>query len=109
VFAKACELGLEGVVSKRAGSRYWSGRSRQWLKSRNPAFVRERGRQQSASTQDHGCSANFWTSGASNASAAVEPTKALGSISSPLLMTSGPFVGAPVNTNRRDRRSGPLA
>ena len=40
VFAKACELGLEGIVSKRAGSRYSSGTSRQWLKSKNPAFVR---------------------------------------------------------------------
>ena len=41
VFAKACKLGLEGIVSKRAGSGYWSGRSRQWLKSKNPAFLRE--------------------------------------------------------------------
>jgi len=41
VFAKACELGLEGIVSKRAGSRYWSGNSRHWLKSKNPAFMRE--------------------------------------------------------------------
>jgi hypothetical protein len=40
VFAKACELGLEGIVSKRAGSRYSSGNSRQWLKSKNPAFHR---------------------------------------------------------------------
>ena len=40
VFDKACELGLEGIVSKRTGSRYWSGRSRQWLKSKNPEFVR---------------------------------------------------------------------
>ena len=40
VFAKACELGLEGIVSKRVGSRYSSGNSRQWLKSKNPAFVR---------------------------------------------------------------------
>ena len=39
VFAKACELGLEGIVSKRAGSRYRSGNSRQWLKSKNPTFV----------------------------------------------------------------------
>ncbi len=38
VFAKACELGLEGIVSKRVGSRYWSGTSRSWLKSKNPAF-----------------------------------------------------------------------
>ena len=40
VFAKACELGLEGVVSKRAGSLYKSGRSRNWLKTKNPDFVR---------------------------------------------------------------------
>ena len=40
VFAKACEMGLEGIVSKRAGSLYRSGRSRNWLKTRNPAFVR---------------------------------------------------------------------
>jgi hypothetical protein len=40
VFAKACELGLKGIVSKRAGSRYSSGNSRQWLKSKNPAFQR---------------------------------------------------------------------
>jgi ATP-dependent DNA ligase len=41
VFAKACELGLEGIISKRAGSGYRSGNSRQWLKSKNPEFVRE--------------------------------------------------------------------
>ena len=40
VFAKACELGLEGVVSKRASSLYRSGRSRSWLKAKNPDFVR---------------------------------------------------------------------
>jgi bifunctional non-homologous end joining protein LigD len=40
VFAKACEMGLEGIVSKRADSLYRSGTSRQWLKCRNPAFVR---------------------------------------------------------------------
>jgi bifunctional non-homologous end joining protein LigD len=40
VFAKACELGLEGIVSKRAGSLYRSGRSRNWLKTKNPDFVR---------------------------------------------------------------------
>jgi bifunctional non-homologous end joining protein LigD len=42
VFAKACEMGLEGIVSKRAGSFYKSGRCRNWLKSKNPAFVRTR-------------------------------------------------------------------
>jgi bifunctional non-homologous end joining protein LigD len=40
VFAKACELGLEGIVSKRAGSLYKSGKSRSWLKTMNPDFVR---------------------------------------------------------------------
>jgi len=40
VFAKACELGLQGIVSKRAGSFYKSGPSRNWLKTKNPDFVR---------------------------------------------------------------------
>jgi hypothetical protein len=42
VFAKACEVGLEGVVSKREGSFYKSGKSRNWLKTVNPGFVRTR-------------------------------------------------------------------
>jgi hypothetical protein len=32
VFTKACELGLEDIVSKRAGSFYRSGKSRGWPK-----------------------------------------------------------------------------
>jgi bifunctional non-homologous end joining protein LigD len=40
VFAKACEFGVEGIVSKRAGSFYRSGPSRNWLKTKNPDFVR---------------------------------------------------------------------
>ena len=40
VFAKACELGLEGIASKREGSFYRNGRSRNWLKAKNPDFVR---------------------------------------------------------------------
>ena len=40
VFAKTCELGLEGIVSKRAGSFYESGRSCNWLKTINLDFVR---------------------------------------------------------------------
>ena len=40
VFAKACQLGLEGIVSKRAGSFYKSGIGRNWLKIINPDFVR---------------------------------------------------------------------
>jgi ATP-dependent DNA ligase len=36
VFRHACKMGLEGIVSKRLGSRYISGRSRDWLKFKNP-------------------------------------------------------------------------
>ena len=32
LFAKACELGVEGIVSKRLGSAYLSGPCRNWLK-----------------------------------------------------------------------------
>jgi bifunctional non-homologous end joining protein LigD len=44
VFAHACRLGLEGIVSKRKGSSYRSGRSPDWLKMKNsdaPAVRRE--------------------------------------------------------------------
>ena len=34
-FELICELGLEGVVSKRLKSRYRSGRTRSWLKTKN--------------------------------------------------------------------------
>src|SRR5215831_8866194 len=37
VFAHACKLGLEGIVSKRKDSPYRSGRSPHWLKMKNPA------------------------------------------------------------------------
>jgi bifunctional non-homologous end joining protein LigD len=40
VFAHACQLGIEGIVSKRAGSRYKSGPSRNWLKCLSPEFQR---------------------------------------------------------------------
>jgi bifunctional non-homologous end joining protein LigD len=33
----ACQLGLEGIVSKRLGSRYTSGRTPDWPKMKNPA------------------------------------------------------------------------
>jgi bifunctional non-homologous end joining protein LigD len=36
VFAHACQMGLEGIVSKRKDSRYVSGRSPHWIKSKNP-------------------------------------------------------------------------
>ena len=40
VFMTACEMGLEGIVSKRQGSSYKSGPTRNWLKTKNPDFVR---------------------------------------------------------------------
>ena len=44
VFRHACKMGLEGIVSKRLGSRYRAGRSPDWLKFKNleaPAVRRE--------------------------------------------------------------------
>jgi bifunctional non-homologous end joining protein LigD len=37
VFAHACKMALEGIVSKRKDSPYRSGRSPHWLKMKNPA------------------------------------------------------------------------
>jgi ATP-dependent DNA ligase len=45
VFAAACSMGLEGIVSKRLAAPYRSGPSRDWLKVKNPdspAMVRAR-------------------------------------------------------------------
>ena len=45
IFEHACRLGYEGIVCKRMGSRYASGRSTDWLKLKNPdsaAVRRER-------------------------------------------------------------------
>ena len=36
VFDQACKLGLEGIVSKRINSPYRSGKSKTWLKLKNP-------------------------------------------------------------------------
>lgn len=37
IFAAACRLGHEGIVAKRADKPYESGRSRRWIKVKNPA------------------------------------------------------------------------
>ena len=39
VFAHACTLGCEGIVSKRLGSKYWPGPTKcsDWIKVKNPA------------------------------------------------------------------------
>jgi ATP-dependent DNA ligase len=36
MFERACKLGLEGIVCKRRDSAYRSGRSKAWLKIKNP-------------------------------------------------------------------------
>ena len=36
VYRAACQLGCEGIVSKRLGSPYRSGRSPHWVKVKNP-------------------------------------------------------------------------
>jgi bifunctional non-homologous end joining protein LigD len=36
VYRAACQLGCEGIVSKRLGSLYRSGRSPHWVKVKNP-------------------------------------------------------------------------
>jgi bifunctional non-homologous end joining protein LigD len=41
IFRHACALGLEGIVSKRKQGRYASGRSRSWLKIKNPQYRRD--------------------------------------------------------------------
>jgi ATP-dependent DNA ligase len=37
LFRKACEFGLEGLVSKRADRPYRAGRSKDWVKMKNRA------------------------------------------------------------------------
>jgi bifunctional non-homologous end joining protein LigD len=37
IFAHACKLGLEGIVSKRRDLPYLSGRCKAWIKVKNPA------------------------------------------------------------------------
>jgi bifunctional non-homologous end joining protein LigD len=39
VFAHACRLGAEGIVSKRVNGTYHSGPCRAWIKVRNPAGI----------------------------------------------------------------------
>lgn len=44
LFRAACDMGLEGLVSKRRDRRYGAGRSKDWIKVKNrthPAMTRE--------------------------------------------------------------------
>ena len=36
IYEQVCKLGCEGIVSKRLGSPYQSGRSQHWFKVKNP-------------------------------------------------------------------------
>ena len=37
IFPRACWMNFQAIVSKRIGSRYVSGRTRAWLKTKNPS------------------------------------------------------------------------
>jgi bifunctional non-homologous end joining protein LigD len=39
IFRHACQLGCEGIVSKRADSAYRSGRSQNWITTKSPAAI----------------------------------------------------------------------
>jgi ATP-dependent DNA ligase len=41
IFTQVRKFGCAGIVSKRLGSPYRSGRSKHWLKIKNPAVRRE--------------------------------------------------------------------
>jgi bifunctional non-homologous end joining protein LigD len=41
LFRKACDFGLEGLVSKRADRPYRAGRSKDWIKVKHPAMARK--------------------------------------------------------------------
>ena len=45
IYNHACALGSEGIVSKRLGSPYHSGRTDQWLKVKNPLAAARRERE----------------------------------------------------------------
>jgi bifunctional non-homologous end joining protein LigD len=36
MFAAVCDLGLEGIVSKKLNAPYRSGPSKSWIKTKNP-------------------------------------------------------------------------
>jgi bifunctional non-homologous end joining protein LigD len=40
MFRHACAMGLEGIVSKRLDKPYKSGRYANWVKVRNPDYLR---------------------------------------------------------------------
>jgi ATP-dependent DNA ligase len=57
VFRHACKMALEGIVSKRLGSRYRSGRSPDWLKFKNPEAPAVRREAERSPIREHGADA----------------------------------------------------
>jgi hypothetical protein len=101
VFAHACKLGLEGIVSKRVLSRYRSGTSRNRLKCLNPEFERRR---ETTRTRSRTSSSLPSRSNASLA-AGVVATTSPGSWNS-MATPSFPSSGTSWRTaRRRDRRA----
>jgi bifunctional non-homologous end joining protein LigD len=57
LFRKACEFGLEGLVSKHRDRAYRAGTSRNWIKVKNqthPAMARVKGQQRPAGLRAKG-------------------------------------------------------
>jgi ATP-dependent DNA ligase len=63
VFQHACKLGLEGIVSKRRDSRYISGRSPHWIKSKNPdaPAVKREAEEERTRARPAGSASRSWT------------------------------------------------
>jgi bifunctional non-homologous end joining protein LigD len=54
MYQHACKFGCEGIVSKRLGSRYVSGRTDNWIKVKNPTAPAVRGKQRKTGARTDG-------------------------------------------------------
>jgi bifunctional non-homologous end joining protein LigD len=54
IFAQACKVGLEGIVSKRLSAPYRSGPSRDWIKVKNRTARRWFGIERTAGSNGRG-------------------------------------------------------
>jgi len=80
VFQHACKRGLEGIVSKRLGSRYRSGRSPDWLKFKNPeapAVKREAERIGASDSSRHHLRTTSWRPSTKSATAPAAGSTAM--------------------------------
>jgi hypothetical protein len=88
VFQHACKMGLEGIVSKRLGSRYRSGRSLDWLKFKNPEGPAVRREAEDSVSQE----SRRGISTSAHANAAASAT-----------LANSPIRGKPLNVESFDR------